>query len=219
MTMYLQPAFEEKRTEVLHAHMRAHPLATFIVTVSGEIVVNHMPFQVDPSVGEHGALRGHIPRDNPVRQSLDGRLAAVAVFQGANTYITPSWYPSKHAHGKAVPTWNYAVVHAHGRPRLIDDAEWLLAHLEQLTAEHESKQALPWKVSDAPKEYTERMIARLVGIEMPITLLIGKWKVSQNRPHGDRLGVAAGLASQGDADSLAMAELVMQASVSSDGAD
>ena len=215
--MYLQPPFEELRTEVLHRYMRAHPLATFIVTVSGEIVVNHMPLQLDSSAGEYGALRGHIPRDNPIREALEASVTAVAVFQGANTYITPSWYPSKHADGKAVPTWNYAVVHAHGRPRLIDNAEWLLGHLEQLTDEHESRQALPWKVSDAPKEYTERMIRRLVGLEMPITKLVGKWKVSQNRPKGDRLGVAAGLASQGDAHSAAMAELVMQASARSDG--
>lgn len=206
--MYLQSAFEEKRPDVLHRHVREHPLATFIVTVDGEIVVNHFPMVIAPSTGQLGALHGHVPRDNRIWQALDGTSSAVAVFQGADSYITPSWYPGKHAHGKAVPTWNYAVVHAHGRPIAIDDRDWLHAHLEHLTDTQESRQALPWRVSDAPAEYTERMIERLVGIDMPIASLVGKWKVSQNRSEADRLGVAAGLRSRGDPHALAMAELV-----------
>jgi transcriptional regulator len=209
--MYVQSAFEEQRLDVLHCHIRAHPLATFIMSIGDEIVVDHMPLLIDSQAGEHGVLRGHMPRANEIWQSLDGELDAVAVFQGPNAYVTPSWYPSKHEHGKAVPTWNYAVVHAHGRPRAIADAVWLRSHLEQLTDEHEARQALPWKVSDAPQEFTDRMIRRIVGIEMPIAKILGKWKASQNRPEADRLGVVAGLKSRGDDASLDMAELVVQA--------
>jgi transcriptional regulator len=208
--MYLQPAFEERRVEPLHEHIRAHALATFITAVDGEVTVDHMPLLVDPTRGAYGVLHGHMPRENPATRILDGTVEAVAVFLGPDAYITPSWYPAKHAHGRVVPTWNYAVVHARGRPRVVDDADWLLAHLEALTETHESRETLPWKVSDAPAEFTAQMIARLVGIEMPIDALVGKWKMSQNRPRGDRLGVAAGLRARGDERSLAVAELVAE---------
>jgi transcriptional regulator len=206
--MYVKSVFEETRLEVLHAHMRAHPLATLVTTLDGEIVVNHMPLLVDAAAGKHGTLAGHLPRENPVLRAFAEGCPTVAVFQGSDAYITPSWYPSKHAHGKAVPTWNYAVVHARGCPRAIDDATWLREHLERLTNEHESGQALPWHVSDAPKDFTASMIGHLVGFELPIATIVGKWKVSQNRPAGDRLGVVAGLESKGDERALAMAELV-----------
>lgn len=208
--MYLKPAFEEKRTDVLHALIRQHPLATFIVAAAGEISVNHMPLVVHPEIGGRGTLRGHTPRDNPLSGALDGVVEAVAVFHGAERYITPSWYPSKRATGRVAPTWNYVVVHARGRPRVIDDARWLRTHLEHLTDAQEAGQALPWKVTDAPEDFTEAMIGRLVGIEMPIESLVGKWKVSQNRPRGDRLGVIAGLESIGDDASIAMAGLVRE---------
>ena len=115
--MYLQSHFEETRIDVLHELVRAHPLATFVTAMHDAITVNHMPFLISTDGGAYGMLKGHIPRANPVWRALDGNLEAVAVFQGAESYISPSWYPSKHAHGKAVPTWNYAVVHARGRPR------------------------------------------------------------------------------------------------------
>ena len=141
-------------------------------------------------------------------QSMSSTVNSVVIFQGAETYITPSWYPSKHAHGKAVPTWNYAVVHAHGLPRVIEDREWLLAHLNQLTDVHEADQALPWKVSDAPQEFTDRLLQNIVGIEIPIARLVGKWKVSQNRPEPDKLGVVAGLLARNDEQAMEMASLV-----------
>jgi transcriptional regulator len=130
------------------------------------------------------------------------------VFQGAETYISPSWYPSKHAHGKAVPTWNYAVVHAHGLPHVIEDRDWLLAHINQLTDANEAAQANPWKVSDAPQDFTDRMLQAIVGLEIPIEKLVGKWKVSQNRPEPDKLGVVAGLLARNDSASREMASLV-----------
>ena len=132
------------------------------------------------------------------------------LFQGPETYITPSWYPSKHQHGKAVPTWNYAVVHVHGVPRAIEDATWLRAHLEQMTDTQEASQAVPWKVGDAPEDYVSRMVEAIVGIEIPIERIEGKWKVSQNRAMPDRLGVVAGLLARGDDQSAAMATLVQQ---------
>jgi transcriptional regulator len=155
-------------------------------------------------------LCGHVARANPVWQHLGGAVEALVVFQGPESYITPSWYPSKHADGRAVPTWNYAVVHAYGQPRAIEDSAWLLEHVTQLTAIHEAGQALPWQVTDAPQDFTDQMIRRIVGIEITISRLQGKWKVSQNRKSADRLGVAAGLESQASERSIEMAKLVME---------
>ena len=208
--MHVQTHFEESRPPVLHDLVRAHPLATFIVLQGDEIVVDHVPLIVSTDVGDCGVLRGHVPRTNSIWETFDGKTKAVAVFQGPATYITPSWYPSKLQHGKVVPTWNYVVAHAHGCPRAIHDPDWLLSHLNELTDKQESKHRLPWKVSDAPTDFTDKMVRRIVGIEMPISSLEGKWKVSQNRPESDRLGVAAGLRNQGDENSLAMATLVNQ---------
>lgn len=208
--MYLKPQFEETRIEVLHRLVNANPLGTFVTLSSSEITIDHMPFVLDPNGTGYGSLKGHFPRANPVWQSFDGRLEAVVVFHGPTSYITPSWYPSKEAHGKVAPTWNFVVVHARGRPRPIDDPDWLLDHLSKLTDEHESKQARPWKLFDAPRSYRDHMISRIVGVEIPIDSLTGKWKVSQNRPVEDRLGVVAGLESLGDEASLAMARLVAE---------
>lgn len=135
------------------------------------------------------------------------------IFQGPQAYITPSWYPSKHAHGKAVPTWNYVVVHAHGIPRAIEDRDWLLQHVTQLTTTQESGQALPWKVSDAPSDYIEKLLSMIVGIEIPIEKLVGKWKVSQNRPIPDKLGTVAGLMARDDDNSRGIADLINKRSL------
>lgn len=206
--MYVPKHHEESDISVLHALMRSHPLGTWVTQGDGELLANHVPFLVDPARGEFGTLIGHVARANRVWQSFSKTVNSVVVFQGPQTYITPSWYPSKHAHGKAVPTWNYAVVHAHGLPRAIEDREWLLQHVNQLTNVHEAEQALPWKVADAPPEFTDKLLQSIVGIEIPITRLVGKWKVSQNRPEPDKLGVVAGLLAREDAPSREMASLV-----------
>lgn len=206
--MYIPKHHEETNTSVLHALIRAHPLGTWASQGDGELIVNHVPFVLDSSRGEHGTLVGHVARANSVWQSFSNVVPSVIVFQGAESYITPSWYPSKHANGKAVPTWNYAVVHAHGLPVAINDRAWLLNHLNQLTDLHEADQALPWKVSDAPVDFIERIIGEIVGIEIPISKLVGKWKVSQNRPKPDKLGVVAGLLAKDSAQSKEMAALV-----------
>lgn len=207
--MYLPQHFAETDVPTLQALLRAHPLATWVTPCDGELLVNHIPFLLDAGRGEYGVLCAHVARANPLWRALAAQATpSVAVFQGAQAYITPAWYPGKREDGKAVPTWNYAVVHAHGVPRVIEDGDWLLRHVEQLTATHEAGQAEPWQVSDAPAEYIEQMLRAVVGIEIPVTRLVGKWKVSQNRPERDRLGVLAGLRAQGDAAALNMATLV-----------
>jgi transcriptional regulator len=212
--MYIPKYFEETDIGILHELMMLHPLATVVTSADGELVVNHLPLLIyGGENGENekfGVLRGHVARANPLWRQFTGAADAVAVFQGPQAYISPSWYPSKHLDGKQVPTWNYAVVHAHGSPRIIEDANWLYAHLNDMTDKHESEHALPWKVSDAPKDFTDKLLNAIVGIEMPIARIEGKWKVSQNRARGDRLGVAAGLASRSGEQPQAMANIVME---------
>jgi len=208
--MYVPKHHEESDVAVLHALIRAQSLGTWVTLGDGELLANHIPFLLDTTRGQHGTLVGHVARANPEWKTFSKTINSVVAFQGPQTYITPSWYPSKHAHGKAVPTWNYAVVHAHGMPCAIEDRNWLLQHVNQLTNAHEADQALPWKVSDAPQEFTDKMLQAIVGIEIPITKLVGKWKVSQNRSLPDRLGVLAGLSARDDAQSRDMAALVSQ---------
>jgi len=208
--MYAPKHFEETDPETLRALIRSHSLGTWVTYGGDELSVNHVPFLLHAGSGPHGALVGHVARANPVWRSFSTTMPSIVVFQGAESGITPSWYPSKHAHGKAVPTWNYAVVHAHGVPRAIDDATWLLAHLNELTDTHEAGQALPWKVADAPRDYVDQMIANIVGIEIPLTRLEGKWKVSQNRSAADQLGVVAGLTAKETPRAREMAELVRE---------
>jgi transcriptional regulator len=204
--MYTPKHFEETDLGVLHALMRAHPLATWVTTdADGVLVANHVPFLVDPDRGEHGTLVAHVARANPVWRT---GTRSIVVFQGAQAYISPSWYPGKQDHGKVVPTWNYAVVHAHGTLRAIEDRDWLLRLVTRLTDTHEAGSAAPWKVADAPADYVDQMLKAIVGIEIPIERIEGKWKVSQNRPAVDRLGVADGLSARGDAQAAAMAALI-----------
>jgi transcriptional regulator len=210
ITMYSPQQFEETRLSVLHDLISSHPFGTLVILAGNELSANHIPFLIHADGGDHGRLCGHVARANPMWKQFAGGIEALAIFQGPESYITPSWYPSKHADAKAVPTWNYAVVHAYGKPRAIEDPDWLLKHVTQLTTVHEAGQALPWQVSDAPKDYTDHMISRIVGIEITISRLQGKWKVGQNRKLADRLGVAAGLESQATDRSRAMAELVME---------
>jgi transcriptional regulator len=206
--MYSPKHHEETDRAVLHDLIRSHPLGMWVTLNDGELVANHVPFLLHPERGPNGTLVCHVARANPVWQKLSTAQRSIVSFQSADAYITPSWYPTKHAHGKAVPTWNYAVVHAHGIAHAIEDREWLLAHVNQLTNTNEAGQAVPWKVSDAPTEYVERMLEMIVGIEMPIDTLVGKWKVSQNRPNADKLGIAAGLAQRNATHDAGMKALV-----------
>ena len=203
-----QPAHHDiSDLAVLHNLIEAHPLGTWATAPDGGLEMNHIPFLLDRAKGPRGTLIGHVARANPVWQRLSTSIVA---FNGPQAYITPSWYPSKHAHGKAVPTWNYVVVQAHGLPRAIEDKTELLQILGHLTNAHEARQAVPWKISDAPADYIDATLAAIIGIEFPIERLVGKWKVSQNRPAADRLGVVAGLTGRDDSQTSAMAALVHQ---------
>lgn len=206
--MFIPAKNEEHDAAVLQAHIKAHPLGTWVTQGDGELLVNHLPFLLDTARGEHGTLVGHVARANPVWRSFSTSLPSVVAFMGAQAYISPSWYPSKASDGKAVPTWNYAVVHAHGLPRVIEDRDWLLQHVNDLSEAHEAAQKRPWKVSDAPPQYIDQMLNAIVGIEIPISRLRGKWKVSQNRPQADRQGVIQGLLASGDPRDEEMAGLV-----------
>jgi transcriptional regulator len=206
--MYLPKHFEEADRGVLHGLIRAHPLGTWVTVHEGELLANHVPFLLDATRGEHGTLVGHVARANPVWRSFSASVPSVVVFQGIDAYVTPSWYPSKRQHGKVVPTWNYAVVHAHGLPRAIEDRAWLLDLVTRLTDANEAAMAVPWKVTDAPPDFVDRQLEAIVGIEIPIARLTGKWKVSQNRLATDRLGVVAGLLARSDATGDEMAALV-----------
>jgi len=209
--MYVPKKHAETDLAVLHALIRSHPLATWATHSEGEIIVNHLPLLLDATRGSFGTLMGHIARANPVWQCASRTVPSALVFHGPESYISPSWYPSKQANGAAVPTWNYAVVHAHGMPVIIQDPAWLLDHVSRLTNLHEAGQALPWKVSDAPGEFIAQMIKRIVGIEIPILRIVGKWKINQNRSTEDRLGVVAGLRGSGHPPSAEMAALVENA--------
>src|SRR2546421_5110841 len=207
--MYIPKHFEEPDRTVLHALIKSHPLGAWVTQAGGELLVNHIPFLVDPGRGEHGTLVGHVARANPVWKSFSKDMPSVVIFQGPEGYISPSFYPAKQEHGKVVPTWNYAVVHAHGLPRVIDDADWLLKHVTAMTNLQESRlQATPWAVTDAPADFIQSMIKMIVGIEIPMLSLVGKWKMSQNRAMADRQGAIAGLRERSGDNSDVMADLI-----------
>jgi transcriptional regulator len=207
--MYLPRHFEQTDPARLHGLMREHPLATLITLAADGVTADHVPLEFDPAPGPdaaHGTLFGHVARANPLWQHAHGQRV-LAVFQGPQTYVSPNWYPSKAINHKVVPTWNYTVVHAQGELQAVEDAPWLHALVSRLTQHHESPQPAPWAVSDAPDDYIQTMLRAIVGIRIPVTHLVGKWKVSQNRSEADRLGVASGLQA-GDDAARAMADWV-----------
>ncbi len=206
--MYVPNHFAEARTEVLHDLIRAHPLGALVVLASSGLDANHVPFEIDPQPAPFGTLRGHVARANPAWQDFSAQVDALVLFQGPHAYVSPAWYATKKEHGKVVPTWNYAVVHAHGPLRVIDDRTWLRQFVEKLTNRYEAPRTDPWKVTDAPADFIDSMVSAIVGIEVPIARLTGKWKVSQNRPEKDRAGVAAGLMQQRNDAAVSMAQLV-----------
>jgi transcriptional regulator len=192
--MYLPAHFEEKRPEVLHELLRAHPLGLLITQSDAGLSADSIPFVLDADpAGGPGILRAHVARANPLWREARGDVDSLVVFQGAQAYISPGWYPSKAEHGKVVPTWNYVMVQARGRLRAIDEAAWLHAFVSRLTNKHEAVQARPWAVTDAPAPFVDTMVKAIVGIELTLTELTGKWKVSQNRSAADRAGVVSGL--------------------------
>lgn len=206
--MYIPKLHDETDLTTLHALLRAHPLGTWATLGDGELIVNHLPFMLDSARGPRGTLLCHVARANSLWQSFSKSVESIIAFQGPQTYISPSWYASKALHGKVVPTWNYAVVHAHGIPVIVEDQDRLHEHLTQLTAAHEVGQTTPWKLSDAPADFIAQMMKQIVAIEIPIARIFGKWKVSQNRSPADRRGVIAGLRAKTDPEAAAVADLI-----------
>jgi transcriptional regulator len=191
--VYLPPFFREDRVDVLHALVRAHPLAALITLDSDGIVANHIPLLVDAEPAPLGRLVGHVARANPVWRDFSAEVPSLAIFSGPEHYISPSWYPSKAEDGRVVPTWNYAAVHVYGRLEIREDPEWLRALVTRLTATHEAQFEQPWAVTDAPLDYVDGLLKAIVGIEMRIERIEGKWKMGQNRSAEDRRGAVAGL--------------------------
>ncbi len=214
--MYLPPLFREDRIDVQHELIRRFPLGLLITAGPGGLTANPIPFLVAPDASERGTLQAHFARANQQWQELAAVEECLVVFQGPADYVTPSWYATKRETGKVVPTWNYATVHAWGRPRIIDDVDWLRSQIERLTQSHEGQREVPWQVSDAPDAFIAGQLKGIIGLEIPIARSEGKWKMSQNRPEADRLGVIAGFRAQVDA-SEAMAVMVAECSNRSGG--
>lgn len=209
--MYVPKQFEESRVDVLHGLIRTCPLATVVTNSDGGLNANHIPLLLSATPLPYGTLRGHVAVGNPIVGDLAQSNESLVIFHGPNAYITPSWYATKQTSGKVVPTWNYAVVHAYGVIRLVDDRDWLKRQIEELTVTNESGFDQPWSVSDAPNDYLEKMIGGIVGVEMTISKLIGKWKVSQNQPAENQTSVVDGLKAQACPGSQTMAALVENA--------
>ncbi|MEW9570977.1 FMN-binding negative transcriptional regulator [Rhodanobacter sp. Si-c] len=202
--MYVPKHFAETRVEVLHGLIRDCPFATVLVNTADGLAANHLPFEL---VGN--ALHGHVARGNELAR-LDG-AEVLAVFRGPDGYVSPNWYPTKQETHREVPTWNYAVAHVHGRLKVVEDAAWLRALLERLTDHHEATEPQPWRVGDAPTDHVEKMLHAIVGIEIAIERIEGKFKLSQNHPERNRLGVIAGLRRRdGDGDAELAALMALQ---------
>jgi transcriptional regulator len=206
--MYRPTRFEETRIDVMHALIASHPLGALVTHGAGGLGADHVPFEISPASSEapFGVLRAHVARANPVWRQDGGD--ALVLFQGPSAYVSPAFDAQKVISGKVVPTWNYAVVHAHGRLRAVDDPDWMLALLGRLTTRHEAARAQPWAVGDAPGDYIDRLLKAIVGIEIVVERLEGKWKLNQDDSQEDQRGFANGLA--GEPESAALGLLMLQ---------
>lgn len=209
--MYVSKHHQLNDRDAVLALMETHPLGAWVCSAQEGLVANHVPFFLDRTRGPFGTLLGHVARANSVWRVLSPDTPSVVMFQGAQSYITPGWYPGKAVHGKVVPTWNYVVAHAHGRARVIEDPAWMLNMLNRLTDTQESGQILPWRVEDAPPDYIHKMMRGIVGIEIPIDRVDGKLKASQDEDLQDRHSTVKGLQSNHSQQSQNMAELVVRA--------
>tara|TARA_R110000787_G_scaffold8652_3_gene29628 strand:- start:281 stop:916 length:636 start_codon:yes stop_codon:yes gene_type:complete len=204
--MYQPPHFIETDETVLRALIEAHPLGLLISASGGDVLANPVPFLVSVRDGVT-TLRAHLSKANPQWNYIRDGASVLVVFQGSNSYVTPSWYQSKAEHGKVVPTWNYAMVQARGTATVHETPEWLRPQVSELTDRHEADRPAAWKVEDAPEAFIAAQLRGIVGIEIAVAQLTGKWKVSQNRPEADRRGVHAGLTRDGDDDMAALVAL------------
>jgi transcriptional regulator len=196
--MYVPEHFSVPDIEEMHQLVREHPLGVLIANTPAGLDANHIPFELDAKGGEHGTLRAHVARANPIWQHITDGDEVLVVFRGEEAYVTPTWYPSKHEFHKQVPTWNYRVVHLHGKVKVCDDERFVRGMVARLTRTHEASQPAPWKMTDAPAEYIDAMLKAIVGIEIEVTRVVGKFKLSQNRELRDRLSLAQALKAQGN---------------------
>ena len=208
--MYTPPHFRIEDRAEQFALIRARPFGLLVTNGPGGLMANPVPFHLDE---EKGVLRAHLARANPQWREADGSREALVVFQDVDAYVTPGWYATKRENGKVVPTWNYSAVHIYGALRAVDDRDWLRALVGELTDHHEASRNAPWKVEDAPSDYIDVMLRGIVGIEVEITRMEGKAKLSQNRSESDRAGVIAGLRGDGGETELRMAAQVEAARV------
>ncbi|MDP3032617.1 MAG: FMN-binding negative transcriptional regulator [Rhodocyclaceae bacterium] len=206
--MYIPASFREEDTETLHALIHTHPLGTLVTHGAAGLQASPLPFLLDANRGAHGTLRAHMARANPHWRALAGEQCLV-IFQGPDAYVTPDWYPSKQTTHKVVPTWNYATVHARGAIRVVDDPDWLARQIADLTAVHEARRARPWSPADAPADFIAAQRQAVIGLEIVIAQIEGKWKMSQNKDAADRQGVVDGLRDPADPHAnLAVAALM-----------
>lgn len=205
--MFAPSYFREERIDVLAQAVRDIQLGMLVTAVSGEYRASHLPMVLKKEGGAF-VLESHVARANDHWTVLDRPLASLATFQGPQAYVSPSWYESKREHGKVVPTWNYIAVHAHGTLEAVEDEGWLGAHLDELVSANESHREAPWAVSDAPADFVRKLSRAVVGLRLRVERLEGKWKLSQNRPEGDRIGVVAGLSASPRSGDAAVAEIM-----------
>jgi transcriptional regulator len=196
--MYVKSDFEEPRTDVLHGLIAANPFGSLFTHGKSGLDANHLPFELDHTQGSLGVLNAHVARANPVWQDVSDGDEVLVVFHAGDAYISPGWYPSKHELHKQVPTWNYRVVHAHGRITIRDDERYVRGVVARLTRKHEASEPRPWKMSDSSAEYIDAMLAAIVGVEIEITRLVGKLKLSQNKEARDIQGAGSALEKTGE---------------------
>jgi transcriptional regulator len=198
--MYIPPHFAQPRPEELHRILRAHPLGVLVSSGPAGLDAEHIPFEFDPGSGPLGTLSAHVARANPLWQRCPTGTPVMVVFRGAEAYVSPNWYPSKHEAHRQVPTWNYEVVHAHGTLTVRDDERFVRALVARLTRQHEAAETKPWKIGDSAPGFIDEMLRRIVGLEIAITSLVGKSKLGQNKEARDRLGAAEALAARGQGE-------------------
>ena len=208
MTLYNPLQFRQDDVGALHAAIREHGFGTLVTLGAGGLEASHVPMLIEPAPAPYGTLVGHVAKANPQWRSARPDVPALAMFLGPNAYITPAWYPTKQESGKVVPTWNYTAIHGSGTLTFFEDSERLLRLVTRLTEHHEAGRTQPWAVSDAPADYVQGMLKGIVGFELALTRLEGKWKMSQNRPADDRAGVVEGLNREGGAVEAEVAQIV-----------
>ena len=208
--MYVPRAFAVDDIPMLHQQMLATPLPVLVTHASQGMIASHVPLLLNPDEGPCGTLYGHLARANPHGKALAEGTETLVIFSGEQAYISPSFYPGKAEHGKAVPTWNYLAVHAYGTAEVFEDAERLLALVSRLSSKHEAGRSQPWSVSDAPADYIDSMLKAIVGFRLPITRLDGKRKLSQNRDAADQAGVRQGLLANSNSQDHALAHLMVK---------